>query len=149
MGRRMSIYSLVGEGVRRGRMGTWASARNVARRQGPDDPDGGPDDPAIVWMIREGARMIRLHEKPLSIVSVVIQMIWRGTRMIHLGPNDPDGGPDVRASFSRCSVFFTFLPSSLPCFPRGWCRRTLALALLLDIRDVPTIPMHAHGRSVK
>ena len=96
-------------------MGTWASARNVARRQGPDDPDGGPDDPAVVRTIREVARMIRLQEKPSGILSAVIRMIRRGTRMIRLGPDDPDGGLDVRASFSRSSVFFSFLPSSLPC----------------------------------
>ena len=130
-------------------MGTWASARNVARRQGPDDPDEGPDDPAIVRMIREGARMIRLQEKPSGILSAVIRMIRRGTRMIRLSPDDPDGGPDVRPGSCSRSVFFSFLPSSLPRFPRGWCRRTLALALLLDIRDVPTIPMYAHGGSVK
>ena len=41
------------------------------------------------------------------------------------------------------------LPSSLPCFPRGWCSYSLALALLLLVREAPAIPMHAHGRSVK
>ena len=131
-------------------MGTWASARKHARRQGPDDPDGGPDDPAVVRMIREGARMIRLQEKPSGILSAVIRMIRRGARMIRLGPDDPDGGPDVWATFSRCFVFFSFLPSSLPYFPRGWCGRTLALALLLLlVQGVPTIPMYAHERSVK
>ena len=39
-------------------MGTWASARNVAHRQGPDDPDGGLDDPAIVGMIKGGACLV-------------------------------------------------------------------------------------------
>ena len=33
--------------------------------------------------------------------------------------------------------------------PREWCSCSLALALLLNIREAPTIPMHAHGRSVK
>ena len=62
-------------------MGTWASARNVARRQGPDDPDGGPDDPAIVRMIREGARMIWLHMRPSGAFGRIY-------------PEGPEGDPD-------------------------------------------------------
>ena len=41
------------------------------------------------------------------------------------------------------------LPSSLPRFPRGWCRRSLALALLVVVREAPVVPMHAHERNVK
>ena len=62
-------------------MGTWASARNIARRQGSDDPDEGPDDPAIVRMIREGARMIRLHMRPSGVFG-------------RNYPDDPKGDPD-------------------------------------------------------
>ena len=62
-------------------MGTWASARNVARRQGPDDPDGGPYDSTIVWMIREGARIIRLHMRPSGVFG-------------RNYPDDPEGDPD-------------------------------------------------------
>ena len=57
--------------------------------------------------------------------------------------------PDVRPGSCSRSVFFSFLLSSLARFPRGWCGRSLALALLLVVREVLTIPMHAHGRSVK
>ena len=79
----------------------------------------------------------------------VIRTIQERVRMIRLSPDDPDGGPDVRpGSNSRSVFFFSFLPSSLPCFPRGWCRCSLALALLL-VRSIPTIPMHAHERGVK
>ena len=62
-------------------MGTWASARNVARRQGPDDPDEGPDDLANVRMIREGARMIQLHMRPSGAFGRIY-------------PDDPEGDPD-------------------------------------------------------
>ena len=62
-------------------MGTWASARNVARRQGPDDPDGGPDDPAVIRMIQEGGRMIQLHVRPSGVFG-------------RSYPDDPEGGPD-------------------------------------------------------
>ena len=62
-------------------MGTRASARRHARRQSPDDPDGGPDDPAIVRMIREGARMIRLHMRPSG--------VFRRNYS-----DDPEGDPD-------------------------------------------------------
>ena len=103
-------------------------------RAGPDGPGGGPDDPETrlveaqgrmsgwrsgrpgrVRMIRDGVRMIRLQVGASGVFGTVTRMIRRGTRMIRLGPDDPDGGPDVRASFSRSSVFFSFLPSSLPC----------------------------------
>ena len=97
--------------------------------RGPDDPDGVPDDPALVEAF--GCLRRTYPDNPGE------------------GLDVPDSGPDVRPSSSSRSIFLSFLPSSLPCFTRRRCSRSLALALLLDICEAPTIPMHAYGRSVK
>jgi hypothetical protein len=57
------------------------------------------------------------------------------------------GRPVDRRTSGGCS--FAAAPSSLPRFPRGWCRRSLLLALLLLVREAPAIPMHAHERNAK
>ena len=119
----------------------------------PDDPDGGPDDPGNFRMIQDLVRMIRLQQGASAwfgrqgwgftpMIRGAVQMIW-------LSPDDPALRLDVWLQLSSREAFFSFLLSSLPRFPRERCSCSLALALLLDIREAPTIPMHAHGRSVK
>ena len=88
-----------------------------------------------VRMIRMESQMIQLRWKPLGVFVAVTRMIRRGTWMIRLGPDDPDGGPDVRASFSRSSVFFSFLTSFLPC---------LALILVFSM-IISIIPEYMQG----
>ena len=77
------------------------------------------------------------------------------------GAGFPGWEPDVRglgngqmSRLARSDVrglgaVLRLLPSLLPCFPRGWCSCSLVLALLLNILEAPTIPMHAHEWSVK
>ena len=60
------------------------------------------------------------------------------------GRPDPTGLPVAGASSTAL-----LLASSFPSFRRGWCSCTLALALLLFVHSVLTIPMHAHEWSVK
>ena len=112
------------EGVSEGQRGYTGLGPSHARRQGRMIRASG------VRMIRMESRMIRLRWKPSGVFGAVTRTIRRGTRMIRLGPDDPDGGPDVRASFSRSFVFFSFLPSSLPCL-------ALILGFFMIISIVP------------
>ena len=100
------------EGVSEGRRGTRASAQVMRAGKGR--------------MIRMGVRMIQVLVRMIRLRRVdsasfgcrgcrITWMIREGIRMIQLSPDDPEGGPDVRADASSCSIFFLFLPSSLPC----------------------------------
>ena len=60
------------------------------------------------------------------------------------GRPEGTGRPLVVASLAAL-----LLASLFPRFPHGWCSCTLALALLLAVRSVPTIPMHVREWSVK
>ena len=69
-----------------------------------------------VRMIRATVRMIRLRRGASVVYGAATRTIRGRVRMIRLGPDDPDGGPDVRPGSNSHSVFFfSFLPSSLPC----------------------------------
>ena len=47
------------------------------------------------------------------------------------------------------TLHLRLLPSSLPRFPHGWCSCSLALALLLVIREAPKIPVTPQDRSFR
>ena len=94
-----------GEGVHGPRPKSCAQAR-------PDDPNGVPDDPGIVDPYDPDG----VPDDPASgVFGAVIRTIRGSARMIRLSRDDPARRPDVRLQLSSRSVFFSFLPSSLPC----------------------------------
>ena len=104
----------------------------------------GPDNPVETETF--GHSEIVLPDCPLGGPdSSVVQFLHTHQNYSLDGPDSPVGRPDSPV----VQILHHLLPSSLPSFSRGRCRRTLALALLLVIRGAPMIPINAHERSVK
>ena len=144
---RWSIYSLSLEGVSgRGLQGQRPAA---AHRQVPDDRWGSD----VRWLRtarRTSADSSRDRWHQISGKRRTSDA-WDLSDVRCRRSSDGCRGSDVRwlpVVRSLKTLQLLLLPSSLPGFPRGWCRCSLALALLI-IREVPTIPMHAHERGVK